>query len=174
VIYHTAFALVYDESHEQAKWVAHLLLPDVATGTEGRTNDFRPDPLIKTGSAVDEDYARKVAGAARYTTAIRTYGHFAVQIAKLRGARVIGIAGGATKCAWVRSLGAEDCIDYRKEGLAERLATLCPAGIDIAFDNVGGAHLEAMIGSIAQRGRVVLCGQIAGYDAQQPPPGPRK
>lgn len=60
VIYHTAYALVYDEKHEQAKWVAHMLLPDVATGTEGRTNDFRPDPLIKTGSAVDEDYALKV------------------------------------------------------------------------------------------------------------------
>jgi endonuclease G len=59
VIYHTAYALVYDESHEQAKWVAHLILPDVAAGTEGRTNDFRPDPLIKTGSAVNEDYARK-------------------------------------------------------------------------------------------------------------------
>jgi endonuclease G len=59
VVYHSAYALVYDESHEQAKWVAHLILPDVATGTEGRTNDFRPDPLIKTGSAVDEDYARK-------------------------------------------------------------------------------------------------------------------
>lgn len=60
VIYHTALALVYDEKYEQAKWVAHMLLPDVATGTEGRTNDFRPDPLIKTGSAVDEDYALKV------------------------------------------------------------------------------------------------------------------
>lgn len=60
VIYHTAYALVYDESHEQAKWVAHMLLPDVATGAEGRTNDFRPDPLIKTGSAEDEDYAIKV------------------------------------------------------------------------------------------------------------------
>lgn len=63
VIYHTAYALVYDESHEQAKWVAHIILPDVATGTEGRTNDFRPDPLIKTGSAVDEDYARKTKTA---------------------------------------------------------------------------------------------------------------
>jgi endonuclease G len=60
VVYHSAYALVYDESHEQAKWVAHLILPEVATGTEGRTNDFRPDPLIKTGSAVDEDYARKI------------------------------------------------------------------------------------------------------------------
>jgi endonuclease G len=60
VIYHTAYALVYDESYEQAKWVAHLVLPEVASGTEGRTNDFRPDPLIKTGSAVDEDYALKM------------------------------------------------------------------------------------------------------------------
>lgn len=59
IVYHTAYALVYDEMHEQAKWVAHLILPDVAAGTEGRTNDFRPDPLIKTGSAIDEDYARK-------------------------------------------------------------------------------------------------------------------
>jgi endonuclease G len=59
IVYHTAYALVYDESHEQAKWVAHMILPDVANGTEGRTNDFRPDPLIKSGSAVDEDYARK-------------------------------------------------------------------------------------------------------------------
>jgi NADPH-dependent curcumin reductase CurA len=100
-------------------------------------------------------------------------GSMAVQIAKLRGARVIGIAGGAAKCVWVRGLGAEDCIDYRNEALAERLRTLCPDGIDIAFDNVGGAHLEAMIACIAPRGRVVLCGQIAGYDAQQPPPGPR-
>ncbi len=60
VIYHTAYALVYDESHEQAKWVAHMLLPDVATGTEGRTNDFRPDPLIKSGSAEDADFALKI------------------------------------------------------------------------------------------------------------------
>jgi endonuclease G len=60
VIYHSAYALVYDESHEQAKWVAHMLMPEVATGTEGRTNDFRPDPLIKTGSAIDEDYAKKI------------------------------------------------------------------------------------------------------------------
>jgi endonuclease G len=63
VIYHTAYALVYDEPHEQAKWVAHMLLPDVATGTEGRTNDFRPDPLIKSGSADDEDFALKIKTA---------------------------------------------------------------------------------------------------------------
>ncbi len=100
-------------------------------------------------------------------------GSMAVQIARLRGARVVGVAGGAEKCAWVKSLGAEDCIDYRNEDLPQRLAALCPDGIDIAFDNVGGAQLEALIGRIAPRGRVVLCGQIASYDAATPPPGPQ-
>ena len=94
-------------------------------------------------------------------------GSMAVQIARLRGARVFGIAGSAGKCAWVRGLGAEDCVDYRSEDLPARLAALCPDGIDIAFDNVGGAHLEAMVGAIAPHGRVVLCGQIAGYDAAE-------
>ena len=100
-------------------------------------------------------------------------GSMAVQIARLRGARVIGIAGGAAKCSWVRNLGAEDCIDYRHELITERLSALCPAGIDIAFDNVGGDQLEAMIANIAQGGRVVLCGQISAYDADTTPAGPR-
>lgn len=59
VVYHSAYALVYDESHEQAKWVAHIILPDVLSGSEGRSNDFRPDNLIETGSAVEADYFTK-------------------------------------------------------------------------------------------------------------------
>ncbi|MCB9235605.1 MAG: DNA/RNA non-specific endonuclease [Bacteroidia bacterium] len=59
VIHHKMFSLVYAEKHEQAKWVAHLIPPEVMEGKEGRTNDFRPDPLIKTGSAVEEDYFLK-------------------------------------------------------------------------------------------------------------------
>jgi endonuclease G len=56
VVYHLAYALVYAEPYEQAKWVAHIILPDVIHGNEGRTNDFRPDTKIKTGSAVEADY----------------------------------------------------------------------------------------------------------------------
>lgn len=56
IVFHTAYALVYSEAYEQAKWVAHIILPDVKTGNEGRTNDFRPDSSIKTGSAVEADY----------------------------------------------------------------------------------------------------------------------
>jgi hypothetical protein len=100
-------------------------------------------------------------------------GSMVVQIARLSGARVIGIAGGAEKCAWVRdTLGAEAAIDYRAEDLEARLGALCPAGIDVYFDNVGGAQLEAAIEHIAPQGRIVLCGQIAGYDAAAAP-GPR-
>ncbi|MFM7785076.1 MAG: zinc-binding dehydrogenase, partial [Planctomycetota bacterium] len=99
-------------------------------------------------------------------------GSMAVQIARLHGARVIGIAGGPEKCAWVRELGAEAAIDYKHEDLDARLAALCPQGVDLFFDNVGGAQLEAGIAHIAQGGRIVLCGQIAAYDGASLP-GPR-
>lgn len=59
VVYHSAYSFVYSEQHEQAKWVAHIILPDVVNGNEGRTNDFRPDSLVKTGSAVEQDYFLK-------------------------------------------------------------------------------------------------------------------
>jgi NADPH-dependent curcumin reductase CurA len=101
-------------------------------------------------------------------------GSLAVQVARLLGARVIGIAGGAEKCAWVRdALGAAGVIDYRNEDVAARLGELCPGGVDVYFDNVGGAILEAAIEHIAPRGRIVLCGQIADYDTTGAASGPR-
>lgn len=60
VVYHLAYGLVYDETHEQAKWVAHIILPDVVKGNEGRSNDFRPDPAVETGSAVEADYFLRI------------------------------------------------------------------------------------------------------------------
>lgn len=100
-------------------------------------------------------------------------GGAAVQIARLLGARVIGIAGGAAKCAMVcAEYGAEACIDYRHENVRERLAALCPDGIDLYYDNVGGRILEAAIANMAHHGRIVLCGQIASYDTDRPEPGP--
>ena len=101
-------------------------------------------------------------------------GSMAVQIARLNGARVIGIAGGAEKCNWlVEDYGADAAIDYRNEDVAERLATLVPEGIDLFFDNVGGETLEAGIAHIARFGRIVLCGAIASYNDATPAPGPR-
>lgn len=101
-------------------------------------------------------------------------GSMAVQIARLNGARVIGIAGGPEKCRWlIEDYGADAAIDYRHEDVAARLAVLAPDGIDLFFDNVGGETLEAGIAHIARLGRIVLCGAISGYNDEQPAPGPR-
>jgi NADPH-dependent curcumin reductase len=100
-------------------------------------------------------------------------GSAAVQIAALRGARVIGIAGGAQKCATVcGEYGADAAIDYRHENVDQRLAELCPNGIDLYYDNVGGSILQGAIANMAHHGRIVLCGQIVNYDQQEPAPGP--
>jgi NADPH-dependent curcumin reductase CurA len=109
-----------------------------------------------------------VSGAAGAT------GSVAGQIAKIEGAHVIGIAGGPEKCAWLTKEAHFDAaIDYKRENVRERLAALCPKGIDVYFDNVGGDILEAVLDHIAQRARVVLCGGISGYNEATPPPGPR-
>ena len=100
-------------------------------------------------------------------------GSAAVQIAKLRGARVIGIAGGKEKCEIVcKEYGADAAIDYRHENVTARLAELCPKGIDLFYDNVGGTILQAAIANMAHHSRIVLCGQISNYDEAEPLPGP--
>lgn len=100
-------------------------------------------------------------------------GSVACQVARLAGARVIGIAGGAAKCAWLREeCGVDAAIDYRTEDVAARLTELAPGRIDLFFDNVGGAILDAAIDRMAAHGRIVLCGQIAAYDREGAAPGP--
>ncbi|GAB5486999.1 MAG: NADP-dependent oxidoreductase [Parasphingorhabdus sp.] len=92
-------------------------------------------------------------------------GHIVVQIAKLKGCRVIGIAGGPEKCARVVSeYGADACIDYKSESIADRMRELCPDGIDVYFDNVGGETLENALDNIALHARIVICGAIGEYD----------
>ncbi len=109
-----------------------------------------------------------VSGAAGAT------GSVAGQIAKLRGCRVIGIAGGEAKCRWLLERASFDAaIDYKREDVGERLRELCPKGSNVYFDNVGGAILEAAIANLALRARVVMCGGIAGYNEAKPQPGPR-
>jgi NADPH-dependent curcumin reductase CurA len=109
-----------------------------------------------------------VSGAAGAT------GSVVGQLCKLRGTRVIGIAGGPEKCAWLTDeLGFDGAIDYRSENVSARLKELCPGGIDVYWDNVGGEILEAALSRLALHARVVLCGAIANYNATSPPPGPR-
>jgi NADPH-dependent curcumin reductase CurA len=99
-------------------------------------------------------------------------GSLAGQIAKILGATVIGIAGSAEKCAWITDdLGFDHAIDYRAEDVSERLSALAPNGVDVYFENVGGAVGNAVIANIAMRGRVVLCGLISQYNAVGAPEG---
>jgi NADPH-dependent curcumin reductase CurA len=98
----------------------------------------------------------------------------AAQIGKIKGCRVIGVAGRAEKCDWLtKECGLDAAVDYKSEHVYERLAALCPAGIDIFYDNVGGDVLQAAVDNMARHGRIVLCGQIAGYNDDRPVEGPR-
>lgn len=91
-------------------------------------------------------------------------GSIAGQIAKIAGARVVGIAGGPQKCrAVVDHFGFEACIDYRAADLPAALKQHCPRGVNVYFDNVGGPILDAVLGRLAPKARVVLCGVISSY-----------
>jgi len=91
-------------------------------------------------------------------------GSVAGQIAKIAGARVVGIAGGPDKCkAVVEDFGFDACIDYKNEDVRAALKRHCPKGVDVYFDNVGGPILDAVLGRLAMKARVVLCGVISSY-----------
>ncbi|MDX2702769.1 NADP-dependent oxidoreductase [Streptomyces sp. PA03-6a] len=103
------------------------------------------------------------------TAAAGAVGSIAVQLAVAVGARVIGVAGTPDKCAWVREIGAEECIDYREQDVSAACSRLCPDGVDVVFDNVGGATLDALLPHLAVDARVVLCGAISRYDGGRGP-----
>jgi NADPH-dependent curcumin reductase CurA len=91
-------------------------------------------------------------------------GSVAGQIAKIAGARVVGIAGGPHKCrAVVDDFGFDACIDYKSDDLPAALKEHCPKGVNVYFDNVGGPILNAVLGRLAPKARVVLCGVISSY-----------
>jgi NADPH-dependent curcumin reductase len=95
------------------------------------------------------------------------------QIARIKGARAVGVAGGAEKCRFVvQELGFDACIDHRASDLAEQLAAACPKGVDVYFENVGGAVQQAVWPLLNDFARVPVCGVIAQYNATGPSPGP--
>ncbi|WP_172197121.1 NADP-dependent oxidoreductase [Niveibacterium sp. COAC-50] len=100
-------------------------------------------------------------------------GAIAVQIAKLHGCRVVASVGSDEKANWVRELGADAVINYRTAGdLTAALKAAAPEGIDVYFENVGGAHLEAALNALKPNGRVAVCGMIEQYNATEAPKGP--
>lgn len=107
------------------------------------------------------------------SAAAGSVGAYVGQIAKAKGCRAVGIAGGAEKCAWVvDELGFDACVDYRDEAFFKALRAACPDGVDVYFDNVGGPVLETALFLMNERGRVVCCGAVSQYDSAAPS-GPR-
>ena len=132
--------------------------PEAILGVLGGTGVTAWCGLLQTGQ-LQAGETVLVSAAAGAT------GSVAAQLARLKGCRSIGIAGGREKCEWLlRDCRLDAAIDYQNEDTAERLASLCPEGVNLFFDNVGGAILEAAIDHMAERGRIVLCGQIASYN----------
>jgi len=95
-------------------------------------------------------------------------GSVVVQVAKAKSMTVIGSAGGAEKCDFVRSLGADQVVDYKAGHILKGLAAAAPDGIDVYFDNVGGDHLDAAFALARQNARFAICGMIEGYNATTP------
>ena len=101
-------------------------------------------------------------------------GSIAGQLAKLRGARVVGIAGGPEKCRLLtEELGFDAAVDYKASDWRSQLRSATPDGIDVDFENVGGDIMDAVFARLNKGARVALCGLISGYNDKNPPPGPR-
>ncbi len=96
------------------------------------------------------------------------------QLAKIKGCRVVGIAGGPAKCEWVvRELGFDACIDYKSGDVRAGLKDHCPQGVDIYFDNVGGDILDTVLTRINRKARIIICGAISQYNNTTPVAGPK-
>ena len=115
------------------------------------------------------DVAKAKAGETVFVSAAAgAVGSAVVQIAKIKGMRVIGSAGGEAKCDFVRSIGADAAIDYRAGPILKSLRQAAPEGIDVYFDNVGGDHLDAAFACGRLNGRIAICGMIGGYNSREP------
>ena len=127
-------------------------------GTTGATAYFG---LLDVAEAKEGDivFVSAAAGAV---------GSVVVQIAKAKGMRVIGSAGGPEKCDFVRSLGADEVVDYRAGPVLKSLAAAAPDGIDVYFDNVGGDHLDAAFALARNYARFAICGMIDSYNSGEP------
>jgi NADPH-dependent curcumin reductase CurA len=100
-------------------------------------------------------------------------GHVVGQIARIKGCRAVGIAGGPEKCRWlVDELGFDAAIDYKAGDLRSQLREHAPERVDVFFDNVGGEILDAVLRRLARGARVVISGAVSQYNATEPPPGP--
>jgi NADPH-dependent curcumin reductase len=159
--------LIADDGPASMQPLPHGIDPLVALGVLGATGLAAYFGMTDVAKVGERDVV-VVSGAAGAT------GSVAGQIAKIRGAStVVGIAGSAEKCAWIEELGFDAAVNYRTDDVAGSLRRLCPDGIDVFYDNVGGEILETCLDQLALHARVVLCGAISAYNTTEPPTGPK-
>jgi NADPH-dependent curcumin reductase CurA len=137
---------------EDHQWLGNL-------GLTGGTAYFG---LLRVAEAKEGDVVFVSAAAGAVGSAV-------VQIAKAKGMTVIGSAGGADKCAWLRELGADAAIDYKAGPVVKQLMEAAPKGIDVYFDNCGGDHLDAAFATARQKARFAICGMIDNYNSGEAP-----
>ncbi len=158
-------ALVGDGALPMPTKVPAGIAPELALGVLGPTGMTAYFGLLDIGQPKPGETV--VVSAAAGAT-----GSVVGQIAKIKGCRVVGIAGGAEKARWLLDdLGFDAAIDYKSDDLDQRLRETCPDGVHVYFDNVGGAVLDAVLPRLAIGGRVVLCGSISRYDGAADAPG---
>jgi len=135
--------------------------PQAFLGNLGVTGATAYFGLLDVASAKAGDIVFVSAAAGAVGSAV-------VQIAKAKGMTVIGSAGGPEKCDFVRSIGADQVVDYKAQPILKGLAAAAPDGIDVYFDNVGGEHLDAAFALARMRARFAICGMIEGYNKAEP------
>ena len=135
--------------------------PQAFLGNLGLTGGTAYFGLLEAAQAKAGDIVFVSAAAGAVGSAV-------VQIAKAKGMTVIGSAGGADKCEFVESLGADAVVDYKAQPILKGLAAAAPDGIDVYFDNVGGDHLDAAFALARKDARFAICGMIDGYNAAEP------
>jgi NADPH-dependent curcumin reductase CurA len=154
-----------DEAVVEARALTRLpdlgVEPQAFLGNLGVTGMTAYFGLLDVASAKEGDIVFVSAAAGAVGSAV-------VQIAKAKGMTVIGSAGGPEKCEFVRSLGADQVIDYKAGPVVKALATAAADGIDVYFDNVGGDHLDAAFAHARMRARFAICGMIEGYNKAEP------
>jgi NADPH-dependent curcumin reductase CurA len=135
--------------------------PQAFLGNLGLTGGTAYFGLLEAAAAKAGDIVFVSAAAGAVGSAV-------VQIAKAKGMTVIGSAGGPDKCEFVRSLGADEVIDYKAGSVVKALMAAAPKGIDVYFDNVGGDHLDAALAVARKDARFAMCGAIDGYNSAEP------
>jgi NADPH-dependent curcumin reductase CurA len=168
-----------EKVHGYLGWqeIATLHYQDVKTVPDDRFLRHHLGPLGSTGMAAYFgffDAGKPNAGdVVLISGAAGAVGSMVGQMAKIKGCKVIGVTGGKKKCAHlIEGLGLNAAINYRSENLYEAIKTHAPDGVNVVFDNVGGAFLDAALGNLAIGARVVICGAISRYETDTPPPGP--